>query len=249
MRSFLLLLASGLPQAALCLVYLCTVLNCQLGMVRTPRWVLNCTQELFGRAAADPGPSRAALITSAQTILSRCPGILPGTTTFITADVAKASHKRCTHNGAVSIASQRNAARSAGAFYTSRRLCCHLPNPPVKVSPLFAIRALICLAVGWVHQHVPPQAPACGMSGMKQLIRGPRSACHFPGTAGRETCTGDTLLLLVSTVSSGAALQLDLQHVKLVKYSSLNERKNVSWPEKKNANTKSISLCSSLCSS
>lgn len=53
----------------------------------------------------------------------------------------------------------------------------------------------------------------------------PPAACHFLETTGKETCTGDIFLLLVSMVSSGAALQLDLQHVKLVKYSSLNERK------------------------
>lgn len=63
------------------------------------------------------------------------------------------------------------------------------------------------------------------MSTMKRLIRGSRAACHFLETTGKETCTGDISLLLVSMVSSGAALQLDLQHVKLVKYSSLNERK------------------------
>lgn len=51
------------------------------------------------------------------------------------------------------------------------------------------------------------------------------TACNLLQTTGRETCTRDILLLLVSMVSSGAALQLDLQHVKLVRYSSLNERK------------------------
>lgn len=63
------------------------------------------------------------------------------------------------------------------------------------------------------------------MSTVKQLIHRSHTACHFLETTGKETCTGDISSLLVSVVSSGAALQLDLQHVKLVKYSSLNERK------------------------
>lgn len=72
---------------------------------------------------------------------------------------------------------------------------------------------------------MPSPALGCGTSTLKQLIRASRAACHFLETTGKETYTGDISLLLVSMVSSGAALQLDLQHVKLVKYSSLNERK------------------------
>lgn len=104
-------------------------------------------------------------------------------------------------------------------------LCCHLSNPPVKVFPQFAITVLIYLAIGWVHQHVPSQAPECRMSTMKQLIRGSPRSLSLSRNHWQGNMHWRHFLLLVSMVSSGAALQLDLQHVKLVKYSSLNERK------------------------
>lgn len=110
-------------------------------------------------------------------------------------------------------------------------MVCHRSNPPVIVFPLFAIRMLIYLAVGWVHQHVPSRAPKCGTSTMKQLMRGSLHSLSLPKTTGKETCTGDIFLLLVSMASSGAALQLDPQHVKLVKYRSLNERKMFHAPK------------------
>lgn len=76
------------------------------------------------------------------------------------------------------------------------------------------------------------QFPTCAFPSVRMLSEhseaaDPQSptACNLLQTTGRETCTRDILLLLVSLVSSGAALQLDLQHVKLVRYSSLNERK------------------------
>lgn len=72
---------------------------------------------------------------------------------------------------------------------------------------------------------MPSPALGHGMSTMKQLSCGCHTACHFLETTGKEMCTGDISLWMVSMVSSAAALQLDLQHVKLVKYSSLNERK------------------------